>query len=374
MNRNLKKSLRKIETMIRQSLYQRPKAVILFLFSISKWCGGNTYFPDKIRKKRLRNYLDQFLQTIRFGYPNEFYFPYGFDVKSGKEMDEYLHYAPFMRLRDERNISAHSATAVLRDKVLFGMLTEYMGVKSAENIGLSTAENIFDFQSKKSITYTSFFNKYPESDLFIKPINGECGEGIIHLVAKSGSLKANDQIIQQEDIIERLKKTSYLIQPTVLQHSAMASLHPQSLNTIRLVTIRNQKTNQLEVFPSILRIGTGNSFIDNTSQGGIAVGIDLETGRLKKDGFYKPAFGTKVSAHPDSGIVFSDFIIPFFDDCKRKALLLHSVLPTIHSIGWDIAIGPDGPIFIEGNDNWEINGPQICNGGLKNRFMEACGK
>ena len=51
----------------------------------------------------------------------------------------------------------------------------------------------------------------------------------------------------------------------------------------------------------------------------------------------------------------------------------HSILKDIHSIGWDIAIGKNGPIFIEGNDNWEINGPQICHGGLKKLYYEMLG-
>ena len=46
------------------------------------------------------------------------------------------------------------------------------------------------------------------------------------------------------------------------------------------------------------------------------------------------------------------------------------MLKDIHSIGWDIAIGKDGPVFIEGNDNWEINGPQVGNRGLKKEFEE----
>lgn len=33
-------------------------------------------------------------------------------------------------------------------------------------------------------------------------------------------------------------------------------------------------------------------------------------------------------------------------------------------------MGEDGPISIEGNDNWEINGPQSCNRGLNNEFKE----
>ena len=48
----------------------------------------------------------------------------------------------------------------------------------------------------------------------------------------------------------------------------------------------------------------------------------------------------------------------------------HEKLGDIHSIGWDIAITKDGPIFIEGNDNWELSLMQACNGGLKGEFEE----
>ena len=61
----------------------------------------------------------------------------------------------------------------------------------------------------------------------------------------------------------------------------------------------------------------------------------------------------------DSGIVFSEFTIPFLSEACEQAKYFHSMLPGLQSIGWDIAIGNDGPVFIEGNDNWEINGQQI---------------
>ena len=46
------------------------------------------------------------------------------------------------------------------------------------------------------------------------------------------------------------------------------------------------------------------------------------------------------------------------------------MLKDIHSIGWDIAFTENGPIFIEGNDNWEITGIQATNGGMKELFQE----
>lgn len=355
-------------------LYSRPKWLIILFINRKELCFHESYFPEEKRKSNFRIFMDQAIQVLKYGYANDYYFPYGFDVKSKKQIDEYLHYAPFRARRDARNVKVHSSTAVLRDKLLFGMFTSYYGVSSIENLAIITNGRLFNLETKKYQPIKEFFTNLDKKDLFLKPIDGQCGEGIYHMIIQKGFITLNSVEMSMGDIENLLSHSSYLIQPTITQNDKMKSLHPQSLNTIRLVTIRNEKTGQLEIFPSILRIGTGNSFVDNTSQGGLAVGINLATGSLKEFGFYKPEFGTKVSVHPDSYIQFSDFKIPYFEKCKQQALFLHSRLCDIHSIGWDIAIGEKGPIFVEGNDNWEINGPQICNGGLKTTFLTACGE
>ncbi|MBD5208437.1 MAG: hypothetical protein HDS80_00635 [Bacteroidales bacterium] len=356
-----------------RAFYLKPRSVCDVLIHRKKWCNHTSYYPELKSKSSWQIEKDQILQSIKYGFPNPFYFSYGFDVKSDEEMNKYLHNIVFMKIRNKYNVTQNSAIPVLRDKVLFGMLADYMGVNYSKNLGITTPEGIFDIEQKQETSYHSFFNRFTEADLFIKPVDGECGKGIMHLLINKSGMKSNGEDIKMDELEEILKRSRFLIQSTVEQHPDMASLHPQSLNTIRLVTIRNRRTGELEVFPSILRIGTGGSNVDNTSQGGLAVGIKLETGQLKEYGFYKPEFGTRVSIHPDSGIVFSEFKIPFFEECKKQAILLHSMLPSIHSIGWDVAVGKDGPVFIEGNDNWEINGPQICNGGLKKAFLDACG-
>ena len=75
-----------------------------------------------------------------------------------------------------------------------------------------------------------------------------------------------------------------------------------------------------------------------------------------------------MTQHPDNGLVFEGFEIPFFKEAVEMAKDLHSKLYRIHSIGWDIAITPDGPVFIEGNSLWEISLIQTANGGLKKQI------
>ena len=39
-----------------------------------------------------------------------------------------------------------------------------------------------------------------------------------------------------------------------------------------------------------------------------------------------------------------------------------------------IVITPNGPVILEGNDDWEIGGPQDTSGGLKKRWIELTKK
>ena len=113
--------------------------------------------------------------------------------------------------------------------------------------------------------------------------------------------------------------------------------------------------------------------VDNWAVGGLLVGVDNETGRLQEWAYYKPGYGTKVKVHPKSGIIFKDYELPFFEEAKIMISKYHRLLPNVHSIGWDIAILPDGPCIIEGNDNWEISPMQLIHGGMRKEFETLMG-
>lgn len=361
--------LRSFSYFVKLNFLCKPKFLFRLIANPDTFCKHQSYYPELPAKSKGKIWREQFSQTLRHGWPNDFYFSYGFDVKGNDEIKEYYHYQPFARLRDRYNSSGdHNSTAILRNKFLFGMFCSYLGVDSGDNIGVINNAGVYMPHLKQTITLSDFL-KETRGNFFVKLIDGECGCGIFTMtIADDGAITVNGEQALIDNIESLTRGGTYLVQRTVEQHPEMARLHPQSLNTMRLVTIKNIHSGKISVFPSILRIGTGNSFVDNTSQGGVAVGIDFETGRLKQHGFLKPQFGSRVDTHPDSGIRFSEFTIPHLKEAMDQAAFLHSMLPDIHSIGWDIAIGPNGPIFIEGNDNWEINGPQICNGPLKSKF------
>lgn len=191
--------------------------------------------------------------------------------------------------------------------------------------------------------------------LFIKDVDGQCGS----FVKKIRSQK------ELQNLFKILKEGSYLIQQAVNQSDELNAIYPNAVNTLRIVTTYNN--GQPIVFSSVLRVGTNQSGnIDNWAMGGIAVGIN--NGRLRRDGLYKPSYGTKTDIHPDTGFLFSDYKLSQYMDAEKIACKAHEQFNNVHSIGWDIACTDEGPVIIEGNDNWEISLMQACNTPLKQRW------
>lgn len=363
----MKKTFNKLASLIMSIIVYRPKA-FLYLLRHRELYIHQTYFPEeKKRTSTLGVFGEQICNIIKYGGVNKFYFPYGFDVKSRSEKEKYVDYLVFMLRRDELNMGNPSNhTCILRNKLLFNIVANGFGIKTAKNLLLVNRGEVTSLEPDFPASVGNLLNM-GDAEYFCKLVDGECGIGIFMLVVRNGCFYVNDNLIAESGLIELFVKGVYLIQEVVRQHDDMKALHPSSLNTLRLVTVRSLKDGIVHLLPSILRIGTGDSIVDNTSRGGIAVGIDIERGVLKKYGFYKPEFGLKTTVHPDSKITFEGYTIPFFNEAKEMALKFHSFI-NVHSVGWDVAITPGGPVFIEGNDNWEINGPQICNGGLKREF------
>lgn len=353
------------------NFYLKPRRILAFIKYKSLY-SAKSYYPEKKARPAWKNYFLQIEQILRFGAPNSFFFMYGFDVKGRKERETYMNYRPFMIRRNYLNHgkNAHNSTCILRNKLYFDIFARSIGVDTPRVIAYYTNNKLYSVeQGFTEISFNELIQRGYQV-LFCKEMAGECGAGIFKLKIEDGKFYKNDMEINPKDLENLIYNSDYIFQELVEQHPRMSELYSKSVNTMRLVTVRSLKDGKIHLMPSILRIGANGSFVDNTSQGGIAVGFDLETGQLHQYGFHKPQYGLRTEIHPDSGIRLSDFYIPFIKEAEEKAIFFHSMLKDIHSIGWDIAIGSNGPIFIEGNDNWEINGPQVGNCGLKKEFEE----
>ena len=173
--------------------------------------------------------------------------------------------------------------------------------------------------------------------LVAKPITGISGKGIQFYTASEENV---------ESIYEKaMKDQTLLIEQEVIQHPAMARIHPLSINTIRVVTI--QIEGRVGIPFLCLRTGNGNR-VDNLNSGGFAAKIDPETGIVCSDGVGK--FNRASALHPLTGIAFKGYKIPMFQEVLALAHAAALRAPHVGLVGWDVAISNQGPILIEGND------------------------
>lgn len=137
---------------------------------------------------------------------------------------------------------------------------------------------------------------------------------------------------------------NYIVQEVVKQHNILASIHPASLNTIRVISFLFQ--GEVHISSAILRMGVGGSRLDNVSTGGLACPVRLD-GKLAKEAMNQHS---EWQTHHPSGTVFSEIQVPSYDKVLTAIQKAHKDVPHFRIIGWDFSIDESGePVFIEYN-------------------------
>ena len=351
--------------------YYRLLGIFKLLFTTKYYCQPS-YFPEysSRRKSSIQIFFEQLWNVLKYGYVNDFYFTYGFDIKRFRDKSQYVDYSEF---RTRRNfylaLSPDVPASVLRNKWVFGLYAKQINLRTPSLYALIEKGSVHEPTKNEKISLDAFFKKYNNIDCYCKAIGGECGMSVFHILVEDGVIKLNDETVNVVELQRLLGAGLYLLQETVKnQIKEISDIYSLSINTIRLETIRNPHTGEIEILPPLLRVGANGNTIDNWAKGGLVIEIDSDKCTLGKYGWYKASYGTKTKSHPDTGVVFEGHYVPFLHEAIEDAKKFHRCLPGLHSIGWDIAITEDGPVFIEGNDNWELSLVQTCSHGLYSDF------
>lgn len=169
-----------------------------------------------------------------------------------------------------------------------------------------------------------------------------------------------DDIKDKDDFLgELLSPIDVEIEKVVQQNDFLSQFNPDSVNTIRFVTLNiNQNCTVLSAF---LRMGAKGSFVDNLSGGhGVLVGINNE-GYLNDFGVDKNF--NKIYQAP-TGIALKGIRIPEYERIKQQVIDFHKKIPFANLIGWDVTLDNElNPIIIEINlDTAVIEAHQVFNG------------
>ena len=333
------------------------------------------YGDDGGRKSARERVVDNVAWAIRHGGANPFYYAFGMDAASGVEYDRYLSVREMMRIisRQIQEDGAEHAAAILKDKYFFSLVAQSLGHRSPRVLALLDPDGVDILDPRRQTSYADFVAASVPLDGFAKPVGGEKGRGAFALRLDGGEAWVDGALATAAEVIARVP-ARFLLQERVVQHPALAALHDASVNTVRLVTVL--RDGEVVPFVAALRVGTGGTAVDNWSAGGLVVGLGLETGRLYGRGIFKPGcggevrYGGTVERHPDSGVVLDGYPLPDVDAAVRLARQLHRDLGGPRSVGWDIALTPDGPTVVEGNSHWSGAMYMAIDPSSKDRYFE----
>lgn len=189
--------------------------------------------------------------------------------------------------------------------------------------------------------FENFVNKH--QSFIYKPIALSSGRGV--------TIFRLNEFTSVRSLFEKIVSLGTgVIEELIEQVEEMKTLHPYSVNTIRVPTISidsKSGTKEAYILSPILRVGQNKSCVDNGGSGGILSNIDKNTGVVYTDG--ADEFSNVYEKHPNTNIQFKGFEIPKWSEAVQLVNELVEVVPSFRYVGWDLALTDGGWVLVEAN-------------------------
>lgn len=236
-------------------------------------------------------------------------------------------------------------------------------IRIPEIYAVNVRGDTFDFCGNKLSPREAVDVIKAKEDCFLKPFGKGKGVGVSRFRCAGGKFYRDGEKIAQGNLEKMLRVCrDWYLSETVRQHEYAEKLYDKTTNTIRLITVRNPRTQKLKVLFAVQRVGTSATVpVDNASKGGLVCKIDLETGRLSEARCLKNR--NVYEKHPDSGAEFRETTIPGWMEMKEEILNLAGKFPYLHFVAWDILKAENGQnCVIEANTSSGVNIIQLWGG------------
>ncbi|HEY0835462.1 MAG TPA: sugar-transfer associated ATP-grasp domain-containing protein [Azospirillum sp.] len=227
---------------------------------------------------------------------------------------------------------------------------------------------LYDGHAILAQSWHALLNGDAPATVYAKPAQGSMGHGLVRATLGGGAVTVDGRRFGGEDFLDRLRHSGsdYVVTLGVVQHPDMAALFPGTTNTLRVLVARHPRDGKPFIGATALRVGTvASGPIDNFSRGGLSFPVDPATGLIGR-GVRRLASGhvEPVEAHPDSGLPITGRTVPLWPEVAACTLGAFVHLPFLRYVGWDVAVGPEGPVVIEGNsysgvDVFQVHGPVL---------------
>jgi len=297
--------------------------------------------------------------AVRYAVPPPWYYIFEFyDDPIRVRASEYLYRFEmktglYHMLRD--HLSTPETTMALSNKTIFAERCEKHSVPVISVLAKVIDGVILQLDGKPG--------SLPRQSFFLKANRGAGGRGASRWRYEEDKRKYysdTGRTFSESELTEyvtTLSKTEYfVIRKLALNHSELSDLNLEALNTVRVLTIMDEK-GKAEVTHAVLRMASSRDVvIDNFHAGGIAAKVDIQSGKLgQASNMGLTADSQWWDSHPVTGGQILGRTVPFWDEVKDVACCAHGAFSDQVAIGWDIAIVDDGPKLVEGNKGPDLD-------------------
>ncbi|MFP3982480.1 MAG: sugar-transfer associated ATP-grasp domain-containing protein [Desulfurivibrionaceae bacterium] len=195
----------------------------------------------------------------------------------------------------------------------------------------------------------------------LKPIRSRHGNEfkIFYIKNKNKFTETESKYFVTEKNISENQKINnnsegYICEELVGQHGALASINPNSLNTLRVWVWKGQEKSV--IIGAFLRASKSQTPVDNTSAGGVVARIDINSGVVVSNFFEVDDSFQYHEVSPVGGIKVQGMKIPYWDDVVTIALKGGDCLNGLKLLALDIGISEAGPVCIEVNAEGSFQG------------------
>ena len=193
-----------------------------------------------------------------------------------------------------------------------------------------------------------------------KPLGGGGGGGVyfIEVGARKAVVESNEPgrerfVLPVQDLIKVFDgaRVPFMLTEFIYQGAFTKALYPLTVNTVRMLVVRDPDTLLPHVVRTVQRMGTSSSYpIDNFSVGGLSAEIDIETGVLGPGvAAAGPYTGKLWDHHPNTGEPIAGQVIPNWQDIVARMKNLFLQVPYISYCGFDLILMDDDVVVLEGN-------------------------
>lgn len=309
-------------------------------------------------KKYLKVPFLRRLQMYAQGFKSDYWLLYNLKENDRKEFITRYEYYLTRDIDNEYKI-------LFDDKILFEkVFSKYVNV--AKTYAYIMDNNIYD-GNDNIMNEIEFFNLIEkEKKILVKPIYMAAYKGIFIIEKKEEGFCVNNKVMQRKEIYELIKcKNKSIVTEFIEQTGYAHKIFPESVNTIRVVTIKKVNSTEYVIPYAVHRFGTEDTIpVDNASKGGLFCLIDVETGKLGKA---KNITQNKIwDEHFNTHERIEGVEVPNWNKIKESLIKAHRQFPLIPFIAWDVAVTNDDYRIIEANKSSEPFLYQAFGKGLRN--------